>query len=62
MTGMADGPPTVACPGCGASIEVEHLTVTDLAGRRYYIASQTEHQALLGHVDLCRNVEHDTPS
>lgn len=63
MTGMDGGPPTVTCPGCGTDVEVEHVTVVDHFNEpRRYVATETDHHALLGHVDVCTNLEHGTPS
>jgi hypothetical protein len=47
-------PPTVTCPGCAEPVEVEHERLTNGMGERLgYIATQTEHDALLDHIDYC---------
>jgi hypothetical protein len=54
-------PLTVTCPGCGHGIEVEHQQHTTLNGHVIYARTQTDHEALLDHVDACPNVTKDNP-
>jgi hypothetical protein len=49
----ADRPPTVNCPGCGEDVEIEHRPMRTFAGIVGYAAEETEHSALLRHMDEC---------
>jgi hypothetical protein len=46
-------PPTVRCPGCAEAVEIEHQVHRTLDGRTLYVPIQSEHDALLNHMDRC---------
>lgn len=50
-------PPTVRCPGCTGEVQIEHEVHRTLDGRTLYVPRQTEHDALLQHMDMCPNVQ-----